>query len=119
MDESLIEPPALDALISISGGVPSELVLAVRAAVSSALHRDGKQISMHEDVSWAASQLRNPLLRLLSDEDLERLRTIHRDHPNKLPNPREESRLVHIRAALQYSNGDQWFDAHPVLDEFV
>ncbi len=118
MDETLIEEAARDELIALSGGVPADLVFAVQSALSNALHRQGNKVTK-EDVAWARSQLRNPLLRLLSDEDLKVLRDIRRRNPDRLPDPRKHARLVHIRAALQYANDLDWFDTHPVLEEML
>jgi hypothetical protein len=118
MDEALIDDVARDALIAISGGVPSDLVYAVQTAISNALHRDDRRVTV-EDVSWARDQLRNPLLRLLSDEDVSVLRIIRRQNPDRLPDPKKHARLVHIRAVLQYANGLDWFDTHPSLDELL
>lgn len=118
IDMDLFAGQVVDALINLSGGVPSELIFAVQTAISNALHRGGDQISM-EDVEWARGQLRNPLLRLLSDDDLRILREIRLKNPERLSNPKSQARLVHIRAALQYANGLDWFDTHPALDEVL
>jgi len=118
MNSALLDPAARDALIEMSGGVPFALVFAMQSAIGNALQRDSKQVTM-EDVPWARSQLRNPLLRLLSDEDIAILRVIQRDHPDRLPHPKKQARLVYIQAALQYSNGVDWLDVNPVLDEVL
>jgi len=118
MDESLIEPKALDAVIALSGGVFRELAYAMRVATSNAMQRGAERVGM-QDVGWARSQLRNPLLRLLSDEDLQLLRKVYAENPNHLPDPQENSRLLHILAVLQYADGPDWFDVHPALEEIV
>jgi len=122
MNGALIEPDATDALIAMSGGVPSQLVLAVRAAIENASQRDAAQVTM-ADVPWALSQLRNPLLRLLSDGDIEVLKEIQRSHPDRFAEPQKQARLIHIQAALQYSNEDSdgvaWLDVNPVLAEVL
>lgn len=115
---ALFADGVMDKLIALSGGVPSDLVFAVQAAISNALHRGVTRVE-EADVAWAHAQLRNPLLRLLSDNDVAVLRQIRHDNPNRLADPRAHARLVHIRAALQYANNPDWFDVHPALEDVL
>jgi len=114
MEESLIEPEALEAAITLSGGVFREMAFVMRTAISNALRREANKVGA-SDIAWAASQLRNPLLRLLSDEDFALLREVQDTNPLRLPEPEKNARLLHILAVLQYANGPDWFDVHPAL----
>ena len=116
MEESLIEPDALEAAITLSGGVFREMAFTMRTAISNALRRGASKVGA-PDIAWAESQLRNPLLRLLSDEDFALLREVRNANPFRLPEPEKNARLLHILAILQYADGPDWFDVHPALQE--
>ena len=115
MEEPLIEPDALEAAITLSGGVFREMAFVMRTAISNALRRGADKVGM-PDIAWAESQLRNPLLRLLSDKDFAVLKEVRKTNPFRLPEPEKNARLLHILAVLQYANGPDWFDVHPALE---
>lgn len=118
MEESLIEPEALEALVALSGGVFRELAFALRSAISDARRHEADKVTT-ANVQWARSQLQNPLLRLVSDDDLELLQHIRAENPRRLPDPQKNARLLHILAVLQYADGPDWFDIHPALAEVL
>jgi hypothetical protein len=116
MDEALIEADTLEGIVALSGGVFRELTFALRAAISNAQSRGAERVEL-PDVDWARNQLRNPLLRLLSDEDIKLLKWVQTENPFHLPDPKKNARLLHILAVLQYADGPDWFDVHPALGE--
>jgi len=118
MDESLITRPALQSATRLSGGVFREMAYLMRTAITNARRRGATRVEQ-PDVAWAESQLRNPLMRLLSDEDFALLRRIRDENPHRLPDPAKHARLLHILAVLQYANAQEWFDVHPTLVEVL
>lgn len=114
MEERLIAPDALDLLVKANGGIPVWLVFLVRAAASFALTRDrqASQISP-DDARKAINDLRRDLRTPLTRHDLEVLRARHQDR--RLTNDADEQRLLYNGSLIDYSNGEPWCDAHPVL----
>jgi energy-coupling factor transporter ATP-binding protein EcfA2 len=114
MDEALIEPAALDLLVAANGGIPVWLVFLMRAAALYALERSdaATQITVR-DAENAIRELRREVLVPLTRHDRGVLRARHRDR--RLSNDADEQRLLYNGSLIDYSNGEPWCDAHPVL----
>lgn len=114
MEQRLIEEAALDRLVHANGGIPVGLVFLMRTAALYALARDAEatQITV-ADASDAIEDLRRDTLLSLTRHDLQVLRERHLDR--QLTNDADEQRLLYNGSLIDYSNGEPWCDAHPVL----
>jgi len=116
MDPNLIDRQALDDAITYSGGVFREMARIMRTAIGRARRRKSRQIEV-VDVEWAATEIRNEYRRLLDKEDLVILKNIHeqiRMEYNDRIRP-----LLQLLALLEYRNGENWCDVHPVLRKLL
>lgn len=112
MSSKLIEPSALMAAITYSGGVFRELARILRTAISKSRRRGAKQIN-EADIVWAVDEIRNEFRRILEEEDLKVLRKFDADHLvqyHERVNP-----LMQLSALLEYKNGKNWFGVHPIV----
>lgn len=116
MDSTLIEKGAETRIITYSGGVFRELARLMRVAISRARRRGSKEIEL-VDAEAAAMEIRNNYRRRLDAADLIYLNNIRRLN-NLHKNPRS-GYLLQSLALLEYRNGVNWFDVHPVLDELL
>jgi hypothetical protein len=112
MDPSLINSQALEDAITYSGGVFREMARIMRAAIGQARRRRARQIEI-QDIEWAATEIRNEYRRILDSQDLAFLRKIH-EH-NRLEYHDRLRPLLQLLAILEYRNGENWCDVHPVL----
>jgi energy-coupling factor transporter ATP-binding protein EcfA2 len=112
LEEHLIDKDALEAIVPASGGIPNWLMRLMLNATNNARARN--QITISEtDANAAINHLRRELRAPLSRNDLETLTQRHQDH--ELTNDDTERRLLYNSSLIEYINGDQWCDAHPVL----
>ncbi len=116
MAAHLIERQALDAAISYSGGVFREMARIMRTTLGRARRRGARQIEQ-EDVEMAATEIRNEYRRILDKNDLNFLRKVH-EH-NRLEYNDRLRPLMQLLAILEYRNGDNWCDIHPVLRRLI
>jgi hypothetical protein len=116
MDTGLIDEQALDLAITYSGGVFREMARIMRTAISNARRRRVRQIDSI-DVEWAATEIRNEYRRILDKEDLDILRNIH--ERNRLEYNERIRPLLQLLALLEYRNGENWCDVHPVLRKLL
>ncbi len=116
MDTGLIDEQALDLAITYSGGVFREMARVMRTAISTARRRKARQIEI-VDVEWAATEIRNEYRRILDKEDLDILRSIHEN--NRLEYNERIRPLLQLLALLEYRNGENWCDVHPVLRKLL
>jgi hypothetical protein len=116
MEPGLINSEALDIAITYSGGVFREMARIMRTAISTARRRKARQIETI-DVEWAATEIRNEYRRILDKEDLTILRNIH-EH-NRLEYNERIRPLLQLLALLEYRNGENWCDVHPVLRKLL
>lgn len=112
MDPSLITSEALDGAITYSGGVFRELARIMRTAIGRARRRRVARIDI-DDIEWAATEIRNEYRRILNKTDLQFLRKI-REH-NRLEYNERLRPLLQLLAVLEYRNGENWCDVHPIL----
>lgn len=112
MNSELIESSALEDAITYSGGVFREMARIMRTALGRARRRKAMQIDA-SDIDWAATEIRNEYRRILDKNDLAFLRKIH-EH-NRLEYSDRLRPLLQLLAILEYRNGENWCDIHPVL----
>jgi hypothetical protein len=112
MDPRLIESQALEDAITFSGGVFREMARIMRTAIGRARRRKAARVESI-DVEWAATEIRNEYRRILDKNDLQFLRKIH-EH-NRLEYNDRLRPLLQLLAILEYRNGENWCDIHPVL----
>jgi hypothetical protein len=116
MSLDLIEPKALILAISYSGGVFREMARIMRTALGRARRRNVGMIA-YDDVEMAATEIRNEYRRILDKNDLNFLRRVH-EH-NRLEYNDRLRPLMQLLAVLEYRNGENWCDIHPVLRRLI
>jgi hypothetical protein len=116
MELNLIEDQALNEAITYSGGVFREMARIMRTAIGRARRRRAKLIESI-DVEWAATEIRNEYRRILDKDDLEILRNIH--EKNRMEYNDRVRPLLQLLALLEYRNGENWCDVHPVLRKLL
>jgi hypothetical protein len=116
MDSKLIDPAALENAISCGGGVFRETARIMRTAIGRARRRKAEKVET-VDVEWAATELRNEYRRILDKEDLKLLKKVHEN--NHLEYNDRLTPLMQLLALLEYRNGENWCDIHPVLRRLI
>lgn len=116
MSPELIESGALEAAISYSGGVFREMARIMRTSLGRARRRNATRIEF-ADVEMAATEIRNEYRRILDKNDLSFLKKIH-EH-NRLEYNERLRPLLQLLAILEYQNGENWCDIHPVLRRLI
>jgi hypothetical protein len=116
MQEDLIEPSALELAISFSGGVFRELARVIRTGIGRARRRKGARIEP-SDIEWATTEIRNEYRRILDKEDIKLLQKVKND--NRLEYTDRLRSLLQILAVLEYKDGENWCDVHPVLRKLL
>lgn len=112
MDLNLIDPTALQQAITYSGGVFREMARIMRTALGQARRRKTARVEI-EDVEFAATEIRNEYRRILEKEDIEILKKVQID--NRLEYNDRLTPLLQLLALLEYRDGENWCDVHPVL----
>ncbi len=112
MDPSLIDNQALDDAITYSGGVFREMARIMRTAIGRARRRRAPRVES-EDIEWAATEIRNEYRRILDKSDMLFLKKIY--ETNRLEYHDRLRPLLQLLAILEYKNGENWCDVHPVL----
>jgi len=112
MDANLIDPPALEDAITYSGGVFREMARIMRTAIGRARRRKAGKVE-GSDVEAATTEIRNEYRRILDKEDLEILQKVNEN--NRLEYNDRLTPLLQLLALLEYRNGENWCDVHPVL----
>ncbi len=116
MDPGLIENSALEDAISCSGGVFREMARIMRTAIGRARRRKAAKLDS-TDVEWAATEIRNEYRRILDKEDLKLLRKVAEN--NRLEYNDRLRPLLQLLALLEYRDGENWCDVHPVLRKLL
>ncbi len=116
MHLDLIAPEALEEAITHCGGVFREMARIMRAAIGRARRRKARRVEA-VDVEWALTEIRNEYRRILDKSDMQLLAKVHRD--NKLEYDDRFRPLLQLLAVLEYRNGENWCDIHPVLRRLV
>ncbi len=110
----------LDRLSLSSGGDLREFFRLIRLCLTTV--RDDDQIPLTEKIIIAAeNNVRGEMLPIPADH-LDWLQKIARTHDTCLPSDTELPTLAHFldnRLVLNYRNGDNWYDVHPLLRDIV
>jgi hypothetical protein len=113
---SLVDSAALEEAIYYSGGVFREMARIMRTAIGRARRRKAARMEV-VDVEWATTEIRNEYRRILDKEDIEILKKVHQQ--NRLENDDRLRPLLQLLAILEYRNGENWCDVHPVLRRLI
>ena len=116
IDPGLIDEQALEQAVTYSGGVFREMARIMRTAIGRARRRHAACLEL-DDVEWAATEIRNEYRRILDKEDLKLLRRVHEN--NHLEYTERMRPLMQLLALLEYRNGENWCDVHPVLRKLL
>jgi hypothetical protein len=116
IDPSLVDPLAIEEAISNSGGVFREMARIMRTAIGRARRRRSTRVEI-ADVEWATTEIRNEYRRILDKTDLEILKKVHQT--NRLVYDDRLRPLLQLLAVLEYRNGENWCDIHPVLRRLI
>ncbi|MFH1098023.1 MAG: P-loop NTPase fold protein [Candidatus Desantisbacteria bacterium] len=118
MEENLIEKDALDSAIMMSGGIFSTMIDLITSAASYSRVNNGTKIDII-DMQEAINEERANKKRALNRTYYDILLEIH-DYKKPLSTNRVETlELFHSLFALEYMNGEEWCDIHPLLIEDV
>jgi hypothetical protein len=116
IDPNLVDGLALEESISSSGGVFRELARIMRTAIGRARRRKAPKVEMI-DVEWATTEIRNEYRRILDKDDIAILKKVHQS--NRLEYDDRLRPLLQLLAVLEYRNGENWCDIHPVLRRLI
>lgn len=116
MAPGLMEPDALELAISYSGGVFREMARIMRTAIGRARRRRAARLDV-ADVEWAATEIRNEYRRILDKDDLKLLKRTA--DSNRMEYNDRLRPLLQLLALLEYRDGDNWCDVHPVLRKLL
>jgi hypothetical protein len=118
--EEILSPPALDRLALSSGGDLREFFRLVRLCLPSVQH-DSQLPLTADGVSHVEKSARAEMLPIPADH-LSWLQDIARTHDTCLQSDDKLPLLAHFldnRLVLNYRNGSDWYDVHPLLREVV
>jgi hypothetical protein len=116
MSPALIDEDALDVAITYSGGVFREMARIMRTAIGRARRRHAARLDC-SDVEWAAAEIRNEYRRILDKDDIKLLKKVAEN--NRLEYNDRLRPLLQLLALLEYRNGENWCDVHPVLRKLL
>jgi hypothetical protein len=116
MAANLAEESALETAISYSGGVFREMARIMRTAIGRARRRKASKLNC-SDIEWAATEIRNEYRRILDKEDLKLIKKVAEN--NRLEYNDRLTPLLQLLALLEYRDGENWCDVHPVLRKLL
>ncbi len=116
IDPNLVDSLALEDAITYSGGVFREMARIMRTAIGRARRRRAAKVDL-VDVDWATTEIRNEFRRILDKEDIEILKKVRQQ--NRLEYDGRLRPLLQLLAVLEYRNGENWCDVHPVLRKLL
>jgi hypothetical protein len=116
MAPELIDEDALELAITYSGGVFREMARIMRTAIGRARRRRSARLDC-ADVEWAATEIRNEYRRILDKEDIKLLKKVAEN--NRLEYSDRLRPLLQLLALLEYRDGENWCDVHPVLRKLL
>lgn len=115
--QSIIPQPVLDRLIESSGGDLRDFFRLLRIYLQQARHgADPTEIA-----AYAENHLRRDMT-WITEPHRDRLRHVAERHQPRLENDTDTDQLVHdleTKRVLMYRNGDDWYDIHPLLRDYV
>jgi len=116
INPNLVDSLAIEEAISNSGGVFREMARIMRTAIGRARRRRATKVE-NIDVDWATTEIRNEYRRILDKADIEILKKVHQQ--NRLEYDDRLRPLLQLLAVLEYRNGENWCDIHPVLRRLI
>ena len=116
MAPNLAEASALEAAISYSGGVFREMARIMRTAIGRARRRRASKLNC-SDIEWAATEIRNEYRRILDKDDIKLIKKVAEN--NRLEYSDRLTPLLQLLALLEYRDGENWCDVHPVLRKLI
>ncbi len=116
INPTLVDSLALEEAISNCGGVFREMARIMRTAIGRARRRRAAKVETI-DIEWATTEIRNEYRRILDKEDLDLLKKVHQQ--NRLESDDRLRPLLQLLAVLEYRNGENWCDIHPVLRRLI
>ena len=116
MSPNLIDEAALEAAISYSGGVFREMARIMRTAIGRARRRKAARLDC-SDIEWSATEIRNEYRRILDREDIRLIKKVAEN--NRLEYNERLTPLLQLLALLEYRDGENWCDVHPVLRKLL
>jgi hypothetical protein len=116
VDPSLFGTDALLRLAVLSSGIPRELIALARRACLESMKANEPTVGLHA-VERAAQARRRDYEVLLTAEQLRLLKKIKTT--KRLDNDEGNRALLHNLSALEYRNGDVWYDVHPVVSPLL
>jgi len=116
IDPNLVDSLALEEAILNSGGVFREMARVMRTAIGRSRRRKAAKVDIN-DVEWATTEIRNEYRRILDKEDIEILKKVQQQ--NRLEYDERLRPLLQLLAVLEYRNGENWCDIHPVLRRLI
>jgi hypothetical protein len=116
INPNLVDGLALEEAITYSGGVFREMARIMRTAIGRARRRKAPKVEI-VDVEWASTEIRNEYRRILDPGDIDILRKVHKE--NRLEYHERLRPLLQLLAILEYRNGENWCDIHPVLRRLI
>ena len=116
MDPSLIDDEALELAVTYSGGVFREMARIMRTAIGRARRRQACKLEV-DDIEAVATEIRNEYRRILDKDDLKLLKKIMEN--NRLEYNERMTSLMQLLAIMEYRNGENWCDVHPVLRKLL
>jgi len=116
VEEDLISDGALDRLISLSSGIPRELLaLAWRAALEGLKAKsnviDIAQVELAKDAELRTYQT------ILSKNQLQALRQVRKS--KQINNDDDHRQLLQNLSVLEFRNTTLWYDVHPVVRSLI
>jgi thymidylate kinase len=112
MDAALIEPPALDLAVTMSGGLLVTLVQLVQNAALRALSAGQATIDLVH-IQGAVTEIRHDYQALLEPRHYITLRDYHQR--KWLENEDAVREVLHNLSLLEYANDERWCDVHPIV----
>ncbi len=110
----IIEPAALEQLITLSGGLPRELVYLAREACTFALLEQSSQIEAAH-VERSAAVYRNQFTHVLTADDYPVLCAMFGGQKRQTTTPQLQM-LLHKLVVMEYADAtESWYDVHPVV----
>jgi hypothetical protein len=116
INPNLVDGLALEEAISNSGGVFREMARIMRTAIGRSRRRKTAKVEI-SDVEWATTEIRNEYRRILDKDDIAILKKVHQQ--NRLEYDDRLQPLLQLLAVLEYRNGENWCDIHPVLRRLI
>ena len=118
-EKSLFEDEAITLLIKKTGGILREVFKSINKAAYRAYKRGSNTVEK-EDIKRALVELQSDYRRTIVTGDYEKLLKIYQTKKdiNDEENANKMLKYLQSQVVLEY-NGDQWFDVHPLVFDFV